>query len=206
MVNLYAALADKAELTTQVMAAQRLDKWGEKQASERLQRVLRTDYPTDSSCGSVSALVSFTEDEGQPKIAIPSLLRARVSANESATIGDLRTIQSAEAAFESQFGHYGTLSNLVWPPYDGPRFIDESLMHGGETRHGYRYNLQLDWGDSPRIASLSPLLAAPRSTFQVFACPEKPGVTGVRYFLANPESICQAHTVISRRGECQPLP
>ena len=31
-------------------------------------------------------------------IAIPSLLRARVSANEAATIGDIRTLISAEAA------------------------------------------------------------------------------------------------------------
>ena len=34
-------------------------------------------------------------------IAIPSLLRARVSANESATIGDIRTWISAEAAYQS---------------------------------------------------------------------------------------------------------
>src|ERR1700740_1717897 len=33
-------------------------------------------------------------------IAIPSLLRARVSANESATQGDIRTVISAEAAYE----------------------------------------------------------------------------------------------------------
>ena len=33
-------------------------------------------------------------------IAIPSLLRARVSANESATQGDIRTWISAEAAYE----------------------------------------------------------------------------------------------------------
>ena len=34
-------------------------------------------------------------------IAIPSLLRARVSANESATIGDIRTVISAQAAYQS---------------------------------------------------------------------------------------------------------
>ena len=31
-------------------------------------------------------------------IAIPSLLRARVSSNEAATIGDIRSVISAEAA------------------------------------------------------------------------------------------------------------
>ena len=34
-------------------------------------------------------------------IAIPSLLRARVSANESATLGDIRTLISAQAAYQS---------------------------------------------------------------------------------------------------------
>ena len=39
-------------------------------------------------------------------IAIPSLLRARVSANESATIGDIRTVISAQAAYQSANGGF----------------------------------------------------------------------------------------------------
>src|SRR5262245_57061940 len=39
-------------------------------------------------------------------IAIPSLLRARVSANESATIGDTRTVISAQAAYQSSNAGY----------------------------------------------------------------------------------------------------
>ncbi len=39
-------------------------------------------------------------------IAIPSLLRARVSANESATIGDIRTVISAQAAYQSANGDW----------------------------------------------------------------------------------------------------
>jgi prepilin-type N-terminal cleavage/methylation domain-containing protein len=37
-------------------------------------------------------------------IAIPSLLRARVSANESAAIGDIRTVISSQAAYHSASG------------------------------------------------------------------------------------------------------
>src|SRR6266545_1209512 len=49
-------------------------------------------------------------------IAIPSLLRARISANESATIGDIRTVVSAEAAFQSSnSGFYGVLTCLNIP-------------------------------------------------------------------------------------------
>ena len=43
-------------------------------------------------------------------IAIPSLLRARVSANEAAAIGDIRTVISAQAAYQSSnAGFYDNL-------------------------------------------------------------------------------------------------
>ena len=54
-------------------------------------------------------------------IAIPSLLRARVSANESATIGDIRTVISGQAAFQSANGGWyaGSLSCLSNPSGGG---------------------------------------------------------------------------------------
>ena len=54
-------------------------------------------------------------------IAIPSLLRARVSANEAATIGDIRTVISAQAAFQSANGGWygGSLSCLSRPSGGG---------------------------------------------------------------------------------------
>jgi prepilin-type N-terminal cleavage/methylation domain-containing protein len=70
-------------------------------------------------------------------IAIPSLLRARVSANESATIGDTRTVISAEAVYHSAAGgYYGTMQCLVNPtgpgclpsyPSAAPTFLDSQL-------------------------------------------------------------------------------
>ena len=49
-------------------------------------------------------------------IAIPSLLRARIAANEAAAIGDSRTVISSEAAYHSAAGGgYGTLACLVAP-------------------------------------------------------------------------------------------
>jgi prepilin-type N-terminal cleavage/methylation domain-containing protein len=70
-------------------------------------------------------------------IAIPSLLRARVSANEAATIGDIRTVISAEAAYHSSArGFYGTLACLANPtgagcipnyPTQAPTFLDSQI-------------------------------------------------------------------------------
>jgi type IV pilus assembly protein PilA len=70
-------------------------------------------------------------------IAIPALLRARVSANESAAVGDIRTLISAEAAYHgSNGGFYGPPSCLATPsnpvcipsyPTQAPLFIDLQL-------------------------------------------------------------------------------
>src|SRR6188474_1021640 len=71
-------------------------------------------------------------------IAIPSLLRARVSANESATLGDIRTLISSQAAYQSaNSGFYDSaLSCLTQPsnatcipsyPSIAPTFLDSQL-------------------------------------------------------------------------------
>ena len=62
-------------------------------------------------------------------IAIPSLLRARVSANEAATIGDIRTVISAQAAFQSANGGWYTgvftCLNVVTPGRLHPELPDQ---------------------------------------------------------------------------------
>lgn len=78
-------------------------------------------------------------------IAIPNLLRARLASNESAAIGALRTISSAQSTFQSscnadtdtdgtgEFAGLAQLSNAT-PPY-----IDEVL--GGGTKSGYTFTI-----------------------------------------------------------------
>lgn len=76
-------------------------------------------------------------------IAIPNLLRARLASNEASAIGSLRTISSAQSAFQASsrldidtdgVGEYGDLSDLSnqTPPY-----IDEVL--GAGQKSGYNY-------------------------------------------------------------------
>src|SRR5687768_16637650 len=69
-------------------------------------------------------------------IAIPSLLRARVSANESATIGDIRTWISAEAAYQSSnAGFYDSTPSCLVAPSNciatysatAPTFVDSQI-------------------------------------------------------------------------------
>jgi prepilin-type N-terminal cleavage/methylation domain-containing protein len=80
-------------------------------------------------------------------IAIPSLLRARVSANESATQGDIRTWISAEAAYEGASGGNGyapsasclTQPSACIPGYatTAPTFLDSNLATANLGKAGY---------------------------------------------------------------------
>ena len=80
-------------------------------------------------------------------IAIPSLLRARVSANESATQGDIRTWISAEAAYEGASGGNGYAPSATClsqpagciPGYatTAPTFLDSNLSTVSLVKSGY---------------------------------------------------------------------
>jgi prepilin-type N-terminal cleavage/methylation domain-containing protein len=117
-------------------------------------------------------------------IAIPSLLRARVSANESATIGDIRTVISAQAAYQSSaFGLYGDLTCLTTPNscisgYSAvaPTFLD-ATMTGTIQKSGYLRDFV------PGAATSHPsLLIDGIGTYAYFASPLTPNQTGVRAF------------------------
>lgn len=83
-------------------------------------------------------------------IAIPSLLRARISANQAAAVGDTRTIISSNVAYAAGNGTgtgYGsTLACLndppncaagMWPAGTTP-FIDMALATPGLVKQGYQ--------------------------------------------------------------------
>jgi prepilin-type N-terminal cleavage/methylation domain-containing protein len=114
-------------------------------------------------------------------IAIPSLLRARVSANESATIGDIRTIISAEAAYNSSNNNlYGQLSCLSTPSAanclgtnygsSAPTFLDSTMATDVLTKSGY-------------VRTMNYALTVTNSAvFCMLAQPQTINRTGVRSF------------------------
>jgi uncharacterized membrane protein YhaH (DUF805 family)/type II secretory pathway pseudopilin PulG len=116
-------------------------------------------------------------------IAIPSLLRARVSANEAAAIGNVRMVISAEAAYQAaNQGFYEGRSECLSrpegciPAYAGPSFVDAAVFEG--PRSGYV--LELHGGARPpTTAGTSP---SSTEAFAVIAYPAVPGKTGVRAF------------------------
>jgi len=121
-------------------------------------------------------------------IAIPSLLRARVSANESATIGDTRTVISAQAAYQSaNAGWYdGILSCLTVNgpacipnyPTNAPTFLDSNI---GFLLPKSGYNRSFEPGLPP--SPTSPLASGSQvSSYAYLTSPVNQGQTGVRAF------------------------
>jgi prepilin-type N-terminal cleavage/methylation domain-containing protein len=118
-------------------------------------------------------------------IAIPSLLRARVSANESGAIGDTRTVISAQAAFQgSSGGFYGTLDCLATPsncipnyPLTAPTFLDPAIgTTAGTTKSGYQ-KIEND------LASTTPnVFVGALDAFAYVSTPAVQNQTGVRGF------------------------
>ncbi len=71
-------------------------------------------------------------------IAIPNLLASRKAANESAAIGTLRTINTAEATYQSTTGNgsYGAGSDLLTA-----KLIDSTLAAANASKGGHTYNI-----------------------------------------------------------------
>lgn len=126
-------------------------------------------------------------------IAIPSLLRARVAGNESATIGDIRTVISAEAAYQSYNGGFydsleclGTPASCI-PDYNGPTFLDGAIA-SGLPKSGYRRTMHLGPppDTAPEGAAISPSSV---TTYAYVAVPINGGQTGVRGFCGDANGI-----------------
>ena len=70
-------------------------------------------------------------------IAIPSLLRSRQAANESAAVANLRTINTAQVTYlSSSGGNFGTLAGLV------AAGLLDSTFTAGTPKAGYNFNVQ----------------------------------------------------------------
>jgi type IV pilus assembly protein PilA len=129
-------------------------------------------------------------------IAIPSLLRARVSANESAAIGDTRTVVSAEAAYHSAAnGVYGPISCLSTPSNcianyaaAAPTFLDQSLSNVPNTKSGYSRSFQ-GQVSGPGL-----------SCYTYFATPASVNQTGVRGFGGD----CSGRICFTQNGTMPP--
>ena len=127
-------------------------------------------------------------------IAIPNLLRARISANESAAAGAVRTITTAEIQFQSAYptvGYSPALANLG-PPAAGCTtpssangcLIDSSLASG--TKGGYLFTAAATGG-------------TPTTQFQEGGKPQSSS-TGNRSFCAVEDAVVRISSTDPANG------
>jgi type IV pilus assembly protein PilA len=127
-------------------------------------------------------------------IAIPGLLRARMSGNEASAIGSIRTISSAQAAYASSCGGGGydvsaTATGLSTSPGAGsPAFIADDLaaaFTAATPKSGYTMANGANGGTQVLADDICAAVNATSSAFLASAAPATPGTTGVRYFAAD---------------------
>jgi len=129
-------------------------------------------------------------------IAVPGLLRARMSGNEASAIGSMRTIASAQATYASSCaggGYAVTLEDLAAAPTaGGPSFIPQDLEDASTTgaatpKSGYVFTvLQHPDGlaEVVTVAADTCNGSADDSETEFFGQgdPLTPGSTGTRFF------------------------
>ena len=135
-------------------------------------------------------------------IAVPGLLRARMSGNEASAIGSLRAINSGQASFSSSCaagGYAVSLDDLVLAPSSGGQgFISPDLKSNGVTKSGYKVTLaKATTGVAVGVIAdvCSPVVGAPWSEYWAGADPLTPNGTGTRYFATDTRGTIFASTV-----------
>jgi type IV pilus assembly protein PilA len=127
-------------------------------------------------------------------IAVPGLLRARMSGNEASGIGSIRTISSGEATFASSCGGGGYVLDLadlgLAPTAGGPGFIPADLaaaVDAANAKSGYFFAITThpDGLAQTVLASAdacSAIAADTESEYFATGDPASAGSTGTRYF------------------------
>jgi type IV pilus assembly protein PilA len=113
-------------------------------------------------------------------IAIPGLLRARMSGNESSAIGSLRSLHSGQHAFWATCGNGNyspSLQNLGINAYIAPDLSGPPPV----VKSGY----QISMGSALVMPGTSCNGGTLNSSYQATADPVTPGSTGVRFFGTN---------------------
>jgi type IV pilus assembly protein PilA len=119
-------------------------------------------------------------------IAVPGLLRARMSGNEASAIGSLRAINSAQSSFSSSCaagGYAQSLADLAKPPAGSTSgFVSPDLSTDPASKSGYVVNLDPGAVTTPTTATCNASAAPGVPTYFAEAHPASIGSTGQRSF------------------------
>ena len=128
-------------------------------------------------------------------IAVPGLLRARMSGNEASAIGSMRAIVSGEAAYAASCGGGGyatTLAALGLAPAGGAPFVSPDLsVTEPAVKSGYMATVAAGTDAAVVLAAAATCNAAATpsaATYYAHAEPLAVGITGQRSFAVDQRS------------------
>jgi type IV pilus assembly protein PilA len=115
-------------------------------------------------------------------IAVPSFLRARTAANESAAVATLRILNTAEISYNSAYPTVGFTSSLsalggtnCTPPDSTSACLIDTALAGG-TKSGY-------------VFTLTNVSGTPGATYNFLAAPSLANYSGTRYFCSFADGV-----------------
>jgi prepilin-type N-terminal cleavage/methylation domain-containing protein len=119
-------------------------------------------------------------------IAVPGLLRARMTGNETSAIGSLKAVTSGQVAYSSSCGNNGYATSFVILAAPAPGttqgFISADLGVAAPLKSGYAFTLE-DSGATPGPTDCNN--AATGTAYLSTAIPQTFGTTGGRSFAVN---------------------
>jgi type IV pilus assembly protein PilA len=131
-------------------------------------------------------------------IAIPNLLRSRISANEASAVGSLRTYNTAELTYNSTYPTVGFASafNQLGPP---------SGSTPDSTAAGLVDNVLGCSGTSCGKAGYTFALTGATGSYSIQAGPQVVGSTGQRYFYTDNSGVVRYNTTAPAGASDSPL-
>jgi type IV pilus assembly protein PilA len=134
-------------------------------------------------------------------IAIPNLLRARISANEASAVASLRTMNTASITYNSSYGSYPTVlsdlgpSNGATPTSTTADLLDSVLAPAGggntATKSGYLFTFAIPASGNPG--------------YTIIADPVSVNQTGVRHFYTDSSGVVRSNQTTTSTLADSPL-
>lgn len=134
-------------------------------------------------------------------IAVPGLLRARMSGNEASAIGSLRAVNTAQQNFSQLCQGFGdSLLDLAFAPAGTQPYLSPDMTNGATiTKSGYAMTMTAGGGAA---VTVGPCIAqTPFTGYYLTAAASSWGSTGTRAFATN-----QAGTIWQDSGSNTPPP
>jgi type IV pilus assembly protein PilA len=125
-------------------------------------------------------------------IAIPNLLRSKMAANEASATSSMRSINTAEIAYNVTYpdvGYSGTLSVL------GPTAGSDCLTPGSATSTGACLidNILQTGTKSGYVFSITGSAVVPATTYTSIGDPQVPGTSGQRHFFSDETGVIRSN-------------